>query len=79
MQARTSAPSNQMQSGAVTEVALEQVLRAISTDYLWASTDHIGEVLRARYERTRDAKVQNYRLVLAERQTRTQLRHEQRR
>jgi len=69
-----------MRNGADTaETALEQIQRSISDDYPWASTDHIGELLRSRYERTRDAKVQNYRLVLAERDTRNQLRHEQRR
>jgi hypothetical protein len=61
-----------------TDTALGQLQGAISSDYPWASPDHIEAVLRAGYERTRDAKVQNYRLVLAERETRTQLRHEQR-
>jgi len=65
--------------GRATEVVLGQIERSISNDYPWASTDHIGEVLRSRYERTRDARVQNYRLVLAEREARSQLRHEQRR
>ncbi len=80
MQAPTSASSNPTHDvGDATEAALGQIQRALSSDYPWASTDHIGDVLRSRYERTRDAKVQNYRLVLAERETRIQLRHEQRR
>jgi hypothetical protein len=78
VQETTSTPSGQTHDGAnATEAALRQIQRAISGDFPWASTDHIGEVLRSRYERTRDAKVQNYRLVLAERDTRLQLRYEQ--
>ncbi len=64
--------------GTATEPALVHIQRAISSDYPWASTDYIGEVLRSRHERTSDAKVQTYRLLLAERETRTQLRREQR-
>ena len=67
----TRAPSDE-----TTEKALGQVLRAIANDCPWAATDHIAAVLRDHYEATRDAKVQNFRLVLAERETRVQLRHE---
>jgi len=59
------------------DMALGHIRRAISSDYPWATLDHIGEVLRSGYDRTRDAKVQNYRLLLAEREARAQLRHEQ--
>ncbi len=64
-------------TGDATESALRQIQRAVAGDYPWASADHIDRVLRAHYARTRDAKVQNYRLLLAERETRVQLRHEQ--
>lgn len=79
-QAPTSASPDLMRNGAdATTTALGHIARAISSDFPWASADHVGEVLRSSYERTRDAKVQNYRLVLAERGARAQLRHEQRR
>jgi hypothetical protein len=58
------------------EAALGHIQRAISGDHPWASPEHVSQVLRARYEQTHDAKVQNFRLVLAERATRAQLRHE---
>jgi len=67
----TRAPSDE-----TTEKALGQILQAIANDCPWAATDHIAAVLHDRYEATRDAKVQNFRLVLAERETRVQLRHE---
>ena len=79
MQASTSALSTPVHDVATQRTALRQIQRSISDDHPWVSTDHIGDVLRSRYERTHDAKVQNFRLVLAERETRTQLRHEQRR
>ncbi|MGZ4681364.1 MAG: three-helix bundle dimerization domain-containing protein [Acidimicrobiales bacterium] len=69
-------PDRQVPSDAATTKALEGVQDAIARDYPWAAPERIAEVLRSRYERTRDAKVQNYRLLLAERETRVQLRHE---
>ena len=73
----TETRSESTHDGYTEEAALEQTAGVIAKDYPWASSEHVGEVLRSRFARTRDAKVQNYRLLLAERDTRTQLRREQ--
>lgn len=69
-------PDRPAPTDVATTKALAGIQDAIARDYPEASPDRIAEVLRSRYERTRDAKVQNYRLLLAERETRVQLRHE---
>ena len=58
------------------ERGLREVARQILLAYPWAAPDHVDAMLRANYDTTDGAKVQNYRLVLAERDTRVQLRHE---
>jgi hypothetical protein len=58
------------------ERALRGVAERLSLACPWASQKHIETVLRDSYGATRDAKVQNYRLVLAERVTRVRLRRE---
>jgi hypothetical protein len=61
------------------ERALLAATQQIALAYPWASLSHIATILRANFEATREAKVQDYRLVLAERNTRVRLRQEARR
>ena len=75
----TAQPDLQSSGADASKTALVHVERSISNDHPWASRHHVGQVLRDRFERTRDAKVQNYRLLRAERETRAQLRHERNR
>ena len=70
------AADDQPRANDTTKTGLEVTLRALCRDYPLVSADHIEEVLRSRYERTRDASVQDYRLLLAERETRVHLRRE---
>lgn len=56
--------------------ALRAIAAQISAAYPWASHDHLTALLRANYAATANARVQNYRLVLAERDTRALLRRE---
>jgi hypothetical protein len=58
--------------------ALDDIARRVAATYPAAAPERIASLLRACYERTRDAKVQQYRLVLAERDTRLQMRLDQR-
>ncbi len=56
--------------------ALRAIAAQIGEAYPWASHEHVAAILRANYATTANARVQNYRLVLAERDTRARLRHE---
>lgn len=58
------------------ERGLREVTQQILLTYPWASPEHVEAILRSNYDATNGAKVQNYRLLLAERDTRVQLRRE---
>lgn len=58
------------------ERALRDIAHQLSLAYPGASYEHIEAILRANYAASRDAKVQTYRLLLAERDTRVRLRRE---
>jgi hypothetical protein len=60
------------------ERALAEITQRLGVDYPGAPPETISEVLLAQYLRTASAPVQQYRLVLAERDTRVQLRMAQR-
>lgn len=62
--------------GLAEERALSDIARVVALTYPWATEAHIASILRANFEATRDEKVQNYRFVLAERNTRVRLRRE---
>ena len=59
-----------------TERALVGSVKQLLADYPWADPAHVEAVLRSNFATTRDAKVPNYRLLLAERDTRVRLRRE---
>ncbi len=54
--------------------ALEQALAAIAADHSEVPVEELRALLLARYGRTADASVQRYRVVLAERDVRLELR-----
>lgn len=64
--------------GALTqERALHEITQRLASAHPWASEAHIEAILRANLDETRDAKVQNFRLLLAERNARVRLRSEE--
>lgn len=60
------------------ERALRASIDALLRDYPWATRERVEQLLSLFYERTSEAKVTQYRVLLAERDTRVQLRREER-
>jgi hypothetical protein len=63
-------------AGDAEEKALRTIIDQVAAAYPWATRDHVAALLRSNYAATANARVQNYRLVLAERDTRARLRRE---
>lgn len=56
--------------------ALARIHVTLTRRYPSAPSEYVAELLRSSYDRTRDASVQDFRLVLAERETLERLRSE---
>ena len=76
--AGTEGRCNGTQVGSAAEVALRAVIDACVRDHPEASRERVATLVRTSYERTSGAKVHQYRVLLAERDARAQLRSDER-
>lgn len=67
-------PPVEREAAAGSAASLSEIATRLGTEFPTAAPDQIGRLLEASLGRTHDARVQNYRLVLAEREVRERLR-----